>query len=418
MPKLGMTMEEGTVVEWRVAPGGRVERGQIVLVIESEKNEAEIEATSSGFLRHIYVTPGGVAPCGALLAALTETADEPFDAVAVAAAEAPAPPKPPPIVSAAPPAGASARATERKASAPAARARAKQLGLDVERVPGTGPGGRVTKEDVEAFAAARERLVPVADAVALEVLREGQGSSLLLIPGFGTDASSFALLTPRLVPRLRVLAMNPRGVGASDGPAGDVETLAADAAAVIAAAGDGPAHVVGSSLGAAAALELALTRPDLVRSLTLITPFVRATPRLLAVVTAWCRVAAEASPATLARFLAPLLFSDALLADEALRERTLRGLAAACARVPAPTLERMATGLAAWSGTRAKDLAQITVPTLVLAAGADRLTPDAEGIARGIPGARCTVAPGAGHALAIEAVELVSNAVLELLGAG
>jgi pimeloyl-ACP methyl ester carboxylesterase len=416
MPKLGMTMEEGTVVEWRVKPGERIEKGQIVLVIESEKNEAEIEATASGYLRHIYVMPGDVAPCGALLAALTETADEPFDAAAVAAAEAPISPKaaaPSPVAPAW--SGAGTRPPERKAIAPAARALAKKLGLDAEVVPGSGPGGRVTREDVEGFAAARERLVPVAHGISLEVLREGQGRSVLLIPGFGTDASSFALLTPLLAPHSALLALNPRGVGASDGPAGDVPTLAADAAAVIAACGGGAAHVVGASLGAAAALELTLTRPELVRSLTLITPFVTATPRLLAVVTAWCRVAAEASPATLARFLAPLLFSDALLADEALRERTLRGLAAACTRVPVAALERMAAGLASWSGTRVKDLARLSVPTWVLAAGADLLTPDGESIARGIPGARCVVMPGAGHALASEAAREAADALLNQL---
>jgi pyruvate dehydrogenase E2 component (dihydrolipoamide acetyltransferase) len=417
MPKLGMTMEEGTVVEWRVAPGGRVEKGRVVLVIESEKNEAEIEATASGFLRHVYVAPGGVAPCGALLAALTESPDEAFDAAAFAALETPMAPKA--VPRAAPSAAAASappRTGERKAIAPAARALAKKLGLDAEAVPGSGPGGRVTREDVEAFAAARERLVPVAPGVALEVLREGQGAPLLLIPGFGTDVSSFALLTPRLVGRFGVLAMNPRGVGASDGPAGDVPALAADAAAVIGAAGGGPAHVVGASLGAAAALELALTRPELVRSLVLVTPFVTATPRLRAVVDAWARVAAEARPATLARFLAPLLFSHALLADEAARERTLRGLAAACARIPAATLERTAAALAAWSGTRAKDLARVAVPTLVLAAGADLLTPDGEAIARAIPGARCTVVPAVGHALASEAAQVVAAALLEHVG--
>ena len=416
MPKLGMTMEEGTVVEWRVALGERVEKGQPLLVIESEKNEAELEATVSGFVRHFFVLPGAVAPCGALLAALTETADEPFDAAAVAAAEAPVQARPAASAARAVPASsAPARSAERKAVAPAARALAKKLGVDVERVPGGGPGGRVTREDVEAFVAARERLVAVAPGVALEVLRAGQGSPVLLIPGFGTDASSFALVTPQLAPRCAVLALNPRGVGASDGPAADVPTLAADAAAVISASG-GPAHVAGASLGAAAALELALTRPELVRGLTLITPFVTATPRLLATVRAWCRIAAEASPATLATFLAPLLFSDALLADEALRERTLRGLAAASARVPAATLERMAAGLAAWSGTRAKDLARIAVPTLVLAAGADLLTPGGEAVARAIPGATCVVVPGAGHALATEASREVGEAVLSQLG--
>jgi pyruvate dehydrogenase E2 component (dihydrolipoamide acetyltransferase) len=418
MPKLGMTMEEGTVVEWCVAPGGRVEKGRILLVIESEKNEAEVEATASGFLRHVYVSPGEVAPCGALLAALTESADEAFDAAAYAAAEAQAQPKAARGV-AAPALRAAPRAGERRAIAPAARALAKKLGLDVAQLPGTGPGGRVTREDVEALAAARERLVTVAPGVALEVLREGQGDPVLLLPGFGTDASCFALLTPRLAPRFTVLAVNPRGVGASQGGGGDVPTLAADAAAVLEAAAPGrPAHVVGASLGAAVAIELALAQPARLRSLTLITPFVAASPRLRAALDAWQRLATEASPATLAHALAPLLFSDALLADATRRERTLRGLAASAARVPAPTLERMAAGLAAWSGTREKDLAQILAPTLVLAGGADLLTPDAEVVARAIPGARCVVVPGAGHALASDAPDAVAEALLALLLSG
>jgi len=153
MPKLGMTMEEGTVVEWRAVLGGRVEKGQVLLVIESEKNEAEIEATATGFLRHVYAAPGAVAPCGALLAALTETPDEAFDAAAFAAAEAPLRTKAPATAARTQLAMATAPATtaERRPIAPAARALAKQLGLDAERVPGTGPGGRVTREDVAAF---------------------------------------------------------------------------------------------------------------------------------------------------------------------------------------------------------------------------------------------------------------------------
>jgi pyruvate dehydrogenase E2 component (dihydrolipoamide acetyltransferase) len=439
MPKLGMTMEEGTVVEWRVALGGRVEKGRILLVIESEKNEAEIEATASGFLRHIYVSTGEVAPCGALLAALTGTADEPFDAAAYAATEAPAKPKAASAAAAAPAQAASAppRAGERRPIAPAARALARKLGLDAEQVPGTGPGGRVTKEDVAAVAARaarheqvaepaprsapeasdaaarRERLVAVAPGVALEVLREGQGDPVLLLPGFGTDVSAFALLTPGLVERFAVIAVNPRGVGASQGTGADIPTLAADAAAVLEAAARGtPAHVVGASLGAAVAIELALAQPGRVRSLTLLTPFARATPRLLAALDAWQRLAAEASPATLARALAPLLFSDALLADAARRERTLRGLAASVARVPAATLACTAAGLAAWSGTREQNLARIAAPTLVLAGGADLLTPDAAAVARAIPGARCVVVPGAGHALASDAPGAVTEAVL------
>ena len=74
MPKLGMTMQEGTVVEWHVAVGAPVTKGQILLSIESEKAEIEIEAPATGVLRHIYVEQGATVPCGTPLAALTESA--------------------------------------------------------------------------------------------------------------------------------------------------------------------------------------------------------------------------------------------------------------------------------------------------------------------------------------------------------
>ena len=81
MPRLGMTMEEGTVVEWPIPIGGHVEKGETVLIIETEKAESEIEATVSGTLRHVYTEPGETLPCGALLAAITHEPDEAFDVV-------------------------------------------------------------------------------------------------------------------------------------------------------------------------------------------------------------------------------------------------------------------------------------------------------------------------------------------------
>jgi len=126
-----------------------------------------------------------------------------------------------------------------------------------------------------------------------------------------------------------------------------------------------------------------------VRSLTLITPFVEAGPRLLAVIDAWCRVASEASPEAVARLVLPWMFSAEYLGDEGRRERTVRGLAATAARVPASTLVRAAAGMRRWSGSRRADLPHVSVPTLVLVAGGDLLTPDGEAVADAIPGARC-----------------------------
>ncbi|MBW2373317.1 MAG: alpha/beta fold hydrolase [Deltaproteobacteria bacterium] len=294
--------------------------------------------------------------------------------------------------------------------APAARALARKRGFDPAEIPGTGPGGRVTKQDVEAWAVRRETLVEATDGVRLEVPTQGQGDLLLLLPGFGSDVSSFSLQASELATRHRVLGINPRGVGASDAPALDVYDVgqAADDAAAVCPE---PAHWVGASLGAAVALEAAILHPQRVRSLVLITPFVEATSRLGAVTDAWCRVASDASTETLARMLLPWLFSERFLGDAKARERTLRGLAASVARVPATTLERSAAGLRAWSGTRREALGRIEVPTLILVAGGDLLTPDAAALAGAIPNARSVVVPEAGHALAIEAPDAVNEAI-------
>ncbi len=420
MPKLGMTMEEGTVVQWPLSPGDPVEKGELLLIIESEKNEVDIESPASGFFRHIYVEEGDTVPCGSLLGAITETEDEDFDADAFHAAEDRPENKGGGAleVKVAPKAAAAAATPAARADkpvAPAARGTAKKLGIDPQDVAGTGPGGRVTKEDVEAYASAREALVPVAEGVSLEVLALGDGDPVVLLPGLGTDVSAFARQTPMLAERFHVLGVNPRGVGLSDAPDADVYDVAqtaADAAATF----EGAAHIVGASLGSAAAIELALSYPDKVKSLTLITPFVDASPRLVAIGEGWRRAAAETTPETLAATLLPWFFSASFLGDAAARGRTLRGLAQTVARVPARTLDRMTAGLEAWSGTRASSLGQIAVPTLVVVAGEDLLTPGAEAIAAGIPGATVLVVDGAGHAVALEAGDAVNDALASHLG--
>jgi pimeloyl-ACP methyl ester carboxylesterase len=155
-----------------------------------------------------------------------------------------------------------------------------------------------------------------------------------------------------------------------------------------------------------------LAHPERVRSLVLVTPFVVASPRLIAVLSAWCRVAAEASPEALASALVPWLFGAATLADERVRSRNVRGLAEIVARVPAATLVRQAAGILAWSGTRGADLVRISVPTLVVAGADDLLAPDAAAVARAIPGAKFVLVPGAGHAVALENYEAVNEAIL------
>jgi pimeloyl-ACP methyl ester carboxylesterase len=419
MPKLGMTMQEGTVIEWPIAIGGWVEKGAVVLIIESEKAEAEVEATDSGYLRHIYAEPDAVVPCGTLLGALTAGEDDAFDPESFRAGQA--------TMSVQAPAGeATETAAAREAptgeprsgapATPAAKRLARDHQLDLGLVAGSGPRGRITREDVEAAVELLAPRVRVTDAVSLEVPEEGPANapSVLLLPGFGTDASAFARQIPALSERFRARGVNPRGVGRSDAPdvsRYEVATMASDAAALASA----PAHVVGTSLGAAAALELALAHPDRIRSLTLIAPLVRAEPRLLAVVDAWCELGRELPSDSLAQALLPWLFSDELLADDRLRKRALRGLAQTLSRVPAAALERSAAGLREWSGTREADLGRVSVPTLVVVAENDLLTPGGMAVAEQIPGAKCVVVAGSGHAVMLEKWEAVNEALLQHL---
>jgi pimeloyl-ACP methyl ester carboxylesterase len=81
-------------------------------------------------------------------------------------------------------------------------------------------------------------------------------------------------------------------------------------------------------------------------------------------------------------------------------------------RIPAAVLRRYFEGVRAWSSTRRSDLERIQAPTLVLVAAADLLTPGGEAVAQAIPGATCAVMTGAGHALALEASEAVTDVIL------
>jgi len=414
MPSLGMSMREGRVLAWLVPVGARVAKDQPLLSIESEKAEFEMPAPAAGVLRHVYVEPDATVPCGTLLAVITASGDAMFDADAFRRAnDRPLAVRPAPVAAA--PGAAALPARERVAITPAARARARTLGIDAAAVAGTGPGGRITRDDIEAWAARRQALVEVAPGVSLEAPAQGAGEPVVLLPGFGVDVSVFTSQVPSLAERFRVIGVNPRGVGLSDAPAAacyDVATAAADAAALLGR----PAHIVGASLGAAVALELALAHPESVRSLVLITPFVTAGARLLAVLDAWCRVARAADSEALASVLLPWMFSECFLADAASRERARRGLAASAARVAPTVLDRYAAGVHAWSGSRAADLGRIAVPTLVVTAAQDLLVPAAATVGAAIPGAVTRTLPTAGHAVTIEAAAAMVTMVLGHLG--
>lgn len=174
MPALSSTMTEGKIVEWLKKPGERVERGESVLVVESDKADMDVEAFQEGFLAAVLMEAGSTAPVGETIGLIVETEAEIAAAKAAApapaavappavapaaappapAAPSPAPPAPPAPVAvpvAAPiPVAVPARAGDgRVVATPRARKLAAQLGVDLAALRGSGPNGRIQAEDVE-----------------------------------------------------------------------------------------------------------------------------------------------------------------------------------------------------------------------------------------------------------------------------
>ncbi len=186
MPKLGLSMETGKIVEWKVAEGGEVSQGQILLVVETEKITYEVEAPGSGLL-HIIVPQEGEVPVAELIGIIASDKAE-YDKVAAgggaaapAAVEAEAPAQAPAPAQAAAK-GAPQRAPgERVKASPLAKKLASDADVDISLIAGTGPEGRIVKKDVEEYLASNKvRITPVARKMAQE-----QGVDLSQVTGTG-----------------------------------------------------------------------------------------------------------------------------------------------------------------------------------------------------------------------------------------
>jgi len=197
MPKLGLTMEEGTIIRWLKGEGEKVEKGEPVFEVQTDKVVMEVEAPASGTLGKILTPEGDTVPVVQVIAYILEPGEEAPEEwpIPVAVAEA-APAKPVSKVLATPAAKRLARdkgidlaqvrgsgeggmitredllrfleekpapkvmAPERVKASPRARRLAQEQGVDLFQVPGTGPQGRITEKDLLDFLAARELLTP------------------------------------------------------------------------------------------------------------------------------------------------------------------------------------------------------------------------------------------------------------------
>src|SRR6266852_5433844 len=182
MPQMGESIVEGTITKWLKKPGDKVERDEPLFEISTDKVDAEIPSPSAGVLKEIKVGEGKTVPIQTVVgvidaagdgAAAAKAAPAPIPASKVAeparpAAPAPAakpqimPPAQAPRPAAAAPASAAASgpgpvpsraAGERIHSSPLVRRMAKEHGIDLATIPGTGAGGRISKQDIEAYLA-------------------------------------------------------------------------------------------------------------------------------------------------------------------------------------------------------------------------------------------------------------------------
>jgi pyruvate dehydrogenase E2 component (dihydrolipoamide acetyltransferase) len=161
MPKMGDGMEEGTINVWLKQEGQQVTAGEPLAEVETDKANVEISAYENGVLTRIVVPVGKTVPVGEVIAIIgspaggngngSQAASSP-----PAAKSAPNRPEPAPAAPPAAPAAPIERespATERVKSSPLARRMAQELNIDLARIAGTGPGGRIVERDIQAFQA-------------------------------------------------------------------------------------------------------------------------------------------------------------------------------------------------------------------------------------------------------------------------
>jgi pyruvate dehydrogenase E2 component (dihydrolipoamide acetyltransferase) len=168
MPQMGESIFEGTITKWLKKPGDKVERDEPLFEISTDKVDAEIPSPSAGVLKEIKIAEGQTVPIQTIVAVIdgagsaasapapgaapAKPASAPAPAPAAAKPAAPAPALAAPASAPAAPAAASP-STERIHSSPLVRRLAKEHSVDLSAIEGTGAGGRITKEDIEAVIA-------------------------------------------------------------------------------------------------------------------------------------------------------------------------------------------------------------------------------------------------------------------------
>jgi pimeloyl-ACP methyl ester carboxylesterase len=421
MPKWGLTMTSGTITGWSREEGDPVTEGAPLLTVETEKAVDDVEAPASGVLRKIVAAVGSEVPVMGAVAVITapgeDLSDDDVQALVTTTSGATTANG-----------GASQRAVRegrqagrdasgRVNASPAARKRAGELGIDLVTVEATGPGGRITSEDVERAAAAdvasaaapRTEVVELADGTKIAALVAGPTDAtetIVFFHGLGGTQSSWASVLGHFAETYRVAAVDLPGHGASDKPAPastdySISGMAAKLGEFLEKLRLTPSVLIGHSFGGATALQLALDRPKLVRALVLVD-----SAALGSEINSELLDRVESEPSRdEARRLLELFFQDRRFVLE-------RGIDDMYAARTAPGADDAVKAIAASAFTRrgqnlvlADRLSELEIPLLVIWGELDRVIPASHAVAAltALPTAWLEIMEGLGHVPQVEA---------------
>jgi pyruvate dehydrogenase E2 component (dihydrolipoamide acetyltransferase) len=212
MPKLSDTMTEGVLAKWRKNEGDKVEAGDVLAEVETDKATMEMEAFDDGILHKHLIAAGGKAPVGAKIALLLQKGEAPpaegvpaadspktaagkADTIAPAGATEASTTKP-----AAPAASAPAKSGERIKVSPLAKKIAASKGVELSGLAGTGPGGRIVAKDVEGAQAAPSQQVKGAAPAAVASTPAGEGDQKLPLSGMRRVIAERLLASKTTIP--------------------------------------------------------------------------------------------------------------------------------------------------------------------------------------------------------------------------
>lgn len=360
MPKWGLAMQEGMLAAWHVEPGATLAKGQEIADIETSKIANVFESPVSGKLRRRTVDPGQTVPVGALLGVVAEDSvgDAEIDAF-VADFQ---------------------RQLEEQLAAQAASKGPEFETVDVE-------GGRI------------------------RYLKAGEagGEPVVFLHGYGGDLNNWLFNQPAVAERRTTYALDLPGHGGSakDVGEGTVPSLARAVLGFMDAVGAQKAHLVGHSMGAAVALELALSRPEKVASATLLCPAGLGPDISMEYIEGFIGASRRKKMEPVLQMLVhdPGMVTGDMIED-VLKYKRLDGVGAA--------LRQLQEGLFP-GGHQAhvlKDrLGELKVPVQVIWGAEDRIVPAAHG--QGLPSSvKVTVLDHAGHLAHMEKAKEVNDLIL------